>query len=76
MIMSQKLSINQTLNVKLDSIEFAYQKLSIRNLSSLMLGKQQIKIPNLFNSIGSSNISDIIMTSQVFEFLFFTIELI
>lgn len=73
MIMSQKLSINQTLNVKLDSIEFAYQKLSIRNLSILMLGKQQIKIPNLFNSIGSSNISDIIMTSQVFEFLFITI---
>jgi len=65
-IMSERLSINQTLYVKLNSIEYAYQKSSIQDISSLILGQQQIKVPNLCQSFGSSNCSNIIMTSNVF----------
>jgi hypothetical protein len=69
--MSQKLNINQSIYVKLNSIEYAYQKSSIQNISTLMFGQQQITVPNLCNSIGSANCSDIIMTSQVKTYIFF-----
>jgi hypothetical protein len=64
-IMSKKLSVNQTLYVKLNSIEYSYKKFNIQNIKSLELGQQQIILPNLCTSIGSNNCSNIIMTSQV-----------
>jgi len=80
MIISEKLSINQTLYVELDSISFSYQKSNIQNIKSVSLGKEKILVPNLCDAIKKSNCSDLILTSQVYIFLIiknpFTWELI
>ena len=65
MIISEKLSINQSLYVEFDSIAFSYQKLNIQNIKSVSLGKDKILVPNLCDAIKKSNCSDVILTSQV-----------
>ena len=68
MIISEKLSINQSLYVELDSISFSYQKSNIQNIKSVSLGKEKILVPNLCDAIKKSNCSDLILTSQVYIF--------
>ncbi len=65
MIISNKLSINQTLFVQLDSIAYSYQKSYIKNIKNITLGKEQIIVPNLCDTIKLINCSDRILTSQV-----------
>jgi hypothetical protein len=69
MIMSEKLRINQSLYVQLDSIAFSYQKFYIQNIKNVRLGKEEIIVPNLCNAIRLVNCSDVIFTSQVHIYL-------
>jgi hypothetical protein len=69
MIMSEKLSINQSLYIEFDSIAYFYQKSYIQNIKSVTLGKEEIIVPNLCDAIRLVNCSDAIFTSQVYIYL-------
>jgi len=65
MILSEKLSINQSLYIKFDSIAYSYQKSYVKNIKSISIGNEQVKVPNLCFAIKSMNCSNAILTSQV-----------
>ena len=66
MIIPNKLSINQSLYIELDSISISYQKSYIQNVERISLkDKEEILVPNLCNAIKLTNCSNAIMTSQV-----------
>jgi hypothetical protein len=65
MIISNKLSVNQTLYVQLDSIAYSYQKSYIKNVKNIRLGNEEIIVPNLCDAIRFVYCSDAIFTSQV-----------
>ena len=69
MIIASKLSMNETLFVQLDSIEYSYRKSYIQNIKNVTLGKEQIIVPNLCDSIKLINCSHVILTSQVIIFV-------
>ena len=65
-IISEKLGINQSLYIELDSIAYSYQKSYIQNIKSVSLGNEQILVPNLCYAIKRLiNCSYVILTSQV-----------
>jgi hypothetical protein len=67
MIIANKLSINQSLYVELDSISISYQKSYIQNIEKVSLkDKEEILVPNLCNAIKLTNCSNVILTSQVY----------
>jgi hypothetical protein len=73
MIIANKLSINQSLYVELDSISISYQKSYIQNIESVSLkGREEILVPNLCNAIQLINCSNVIMTSQVYNHIEFS----
>ncbi len=76
MIIANKLSINQSLFVELDSISISYQKSYIQNIESVSLkGKEEILVPNLCNAIQLINCSNVIMTSQVYNHIEFSSQI-
>jgi hypothetical protein len=64
-ILSEKLSINQSLCIEHDSIAYSYQKSYIQNVKSVSLGNEQIKVPNLCSATRLLNCSNVVLTSQV-----------